>query len=142
MADRSEEIPALDATLSSIEKVLDLPQLRVELGDLEAQAGEPGLWDDSAKAQEVTTRLSQVKGDLERVESLRSRLDDVGVLFQMAAEEADEATVAEAEASSTSSGARSAAWRSARCCPASTTSARRSCRSRREPAASTARTGR
>jgi peptide chain release factor 2 len=97
VADRSEEIPALDATLTSIEKVLDVPQLRVELSDLEAQAGEPGLGDDTAKAQEVTTRLSQVKGDIERVESLRSRLDDLSVLFELAAEESDEGVVAEAE---------------------------------------------
>jgi peptide chain release factor 2 len=96
--DRSDDLAALEATLISIEKVLDLPRLRVELGDLEAQAGEPGLWDDTAHAQEVTTRLSTVKNDIERVEGLRRRLDDVGVLFQMAAEEGDEATAEEASA--------------------------------------------
>jgi peptide chain release factor 2 len=88
--DRSNDLAALDATLTSIEKVLDLPQLRVELSDLEAQAGEPGLWDDTDKAQELTTRLSTVQGDIARVEGLRSRVDDLEVLFQMAAEEADE----------------------------------------------------
>ncbi len=102
MADRNDDLQALDATLTSIEKVLDLPQLRIELSDLEAQAGEPNLWDDTAKAQEVTTRLSSVQSDIERVEALRARLDDVGVLFQMAAEEDDEATVAEAEEELTS----------------------------------------
>jgi peptide chain release factor 2 len=95
--DRSNDLAALDATLTSIEKVLDLPQLRVELSDLEAQAGEPGLWDDTDKAQEVTTRLSTVQGDIARVEGLRSRVDDLEVLFQMAAEEADEGVEAEAE---------------------------------------------
>ncbi len=95
-ADRSDDLAALDATLRSIEKVLDLPRLRVELQDLEAQAGEPGLWDDTARAQEVTTRLSTVKNDIERVETLRRRLDDVAVLFEMAAEEGDAATAEEA----------------------------------------------
>ena len=88
-ADRSADLAALDATLTSIEKVLDVPRLRIELSDLEAQAGEPDLWDDTAKAQEITTRLSTVQGDIERVESYRARLDDLGVLFQMAAEEED-----------------------------------------------------
>ncbi len=99
-ADRSADLAALDATLTSIEKVLDLPRLRVELSDLEAQAGEPDLWDDTAKAQEVTTRLSTVQGDITRVEALRRRLDDLGVLFEMAAEEGDtkEGTATEAEA--------------------------------------------
>lgn len=100
-ADRSADLAALDATLTSIEKVLDLPRLRIELSDLEAQAGEPDLWDDTAKAQEVTTRLSSVQSDIQRVEAYRSRLDDLGVLFQLAAEEAGspdgEATVTEAD---------------------------------------------
>jgi len=97
-ADRSADLAALDATLSSIEKVLDVPALRVELSDLEAQAGEPDLWDDTAKAQQVTTRLSTVQSDIERVEAYRARLDDLAVLFQMAAEEADEGVAAEADA--------------------------------------------
>ncbi|MBW3648890.1 MAG: PCRF domain-containing protein, partial [Actinobacteria bacterium] len=96
--DRSADLAALDATLTSIEKVLDVPALRVELSDLEAQAGEPDLWDDTAKAQQVTTRLSTVQGDIERVETYRARLDDLAVLFQMAAEEADEGVAAEADA--------------------------------------------
>lgn len=99
-ADRSADLAALDATLTSIEKVLDVPRLRIELSDLEAQAGEPDLWDDTAKAQEITTRLSTVQGDITRVETLRRRLDDLGVLFEMAAEEGDtkEGTATEAEA--------------------------------------------
>jgi peptide chain release factor 2 len=97
-ADRSADLAALDGTLSSIEKVLDVPALRVELSDLEAQAGEPDLWDDTAKAQQVTTRLSTVQSDIERVEAYRARLDDLAVLFQMAAEEADEGVAAEADA--------------------------------------------
>ena len=96
-ADRSADLAGLDATLTSIEKVLDVPRLRIELSDLEAQAGEPDLWDDTAKAQEITTRLSTVQSDIERVETYRRRLDDLDVLFQMAAEEQDEATATEAE---------------------------------------------
>jgi peptide chain release factor 2 len=98
--ERTNDVPgdlsSLDATLTSIEKVLDVPRLRIELGDLEEQAGDPGLWDDSAKAQDVTTRLSSVRADIERVEGLRRRLDDLSVLFEMAAEEADEGTLTEA----------------------------------------------
>ncbi|MDT7548633.1 MAG: peptide chain release factor 2, partial [Actinomycetota bacterium] len=94
--DVSGDLQALDTTLSSIEKVLDIPRLRIELSDLEEQAGAPDLWDDTAKAQEVTTRLSTVQSDIERVEGLRRRLDDLSVLFEMAAEEADESTLDEA----------------------------------------------
>ena len=96
-ADRSDDVSALRATLTSIEKVLDVPRMQVELGDLEAQAGEPGLWDDQERAQAVTSRMSAIQADLERLSSYRRRIDDLFVLFELAAEEDDEATTAEAE---------------------------------------------
>ncbi|HTL23559.1 MAG TPA: PCRF domain-containing protein, partial [Mycobacteriales bacterium] len=98
MADPSSDIKALDATLTSIEKVLDVPKLREELVDLEEQAGMPGLWDDQDKAQRITGRMSAVQADLKRVDSYRQRLEDLGVLYEMASEEADEATATEADA--------------------------------------------
>jgi peptide chain release factor 2 len=97
-SDRSDDLKALDATLTSIEKVLDVDAMKVELRDLEEQAGMPGLWDDQDKAQKITGRMSVVQADLNRLSSYRSRLDDLAVLFQMAAEEGDEATATEAEA--------------------------------------------
>ena len=96
--DRTSDLKALDATLTSIETVLDLPKLRGELSDLEEQAGIPGLWDDQEKAQAITGRMSVVQADLSRMESYRSRLDDLAVLYEMAAEESDEGTLSEADA--------------------------------------------
>ncbi|MEY3279625.1 MAG: hypothetical protein RIR63_817 [Actinomycetota bacterium] len=55
------EIAAIDATLVSIEKVLDLPKLRASAIELEAAAGVPDLWDDPENAQKVTSRLSRVQ---------------------------------------------------------------------------------
>jgi len=98
VADPSADLKALDATLTSIEKVLDVPKMRQELADLEEQAAMPGLWDDQEKAQRITGRMSQVQSDLKRVESYRQRLDDLAVLYEMAAEEQDEGTVLEADA--------------------------------------------
>ena len=98
MADPSSDIKALEATLTSIEKVLDVPKLREELVDLEEQAGMPGLWDDQEKAQRITGRMSVVQADIKRVESYRQRLDDLAVLYEMAAEEHDESTLLEADA--------------------------------------------
>lgn len=96
--DRTPDLKALDATLTSIETVLDLPKLRGELSDLEEQAGIPGLWDDQEKAQAITGRMSVVQSDLSRMESYRSRLDDLAVMYEMAAEESDEGTLTEADA--------------------------------------------
>src|SRR3712207_7410989 len=71
--------------------------MRNEIADLEQQAAAPDLWNDVEAAQALTSRLSYLQGDLRRVEELRSRLDDVGLLHEMAAEEGDADTTAEAE---------------------------------------------
>jgi peptide chain release factor 2 len=88
--DPTDDIKALDATLTSIEKVLDLPKMRLELADLEQQAADPDLWSDQERAQQVTSSLSRTKSDLDRFENLRSRLDDVALMFELAADEHDE----------------------------------------------------
>ena len=95
--DPAEALKELDATLTSVEKVLDIPSMRTEVERLEVEASAPDLWDDQAKAQQVTSRLSFVQGEIGRVTSLRSRLDDLAVMFDLAEEMADADTQAEAE---------------------------------------------
>jgi peptide chain release factor 2 len=92
------ELKELSGTLSSIETVLDLDVLRREAAELEEQAGRPDLWNDPEVAQRVTSRLSHVQGDIRRVEDLRRRLDDVGVLHELAEDEDDAGTRAEVAA--------------------------------------------
>ncbi len=82
----------------SIEAVVDLDALRGELKRLNEEAAAPDLWDDQARAQKVTSRLSYVQGELNRVETLRRRLDDVEVLAELAEAEDDADTRAEVEA--------------------------------------------
>jgi peptide chain release factor 2 len=88
--DLSEELKALDTTLTSVEAVLDLDKLRGELADLNEAAAAPDLWDDQEKAQRVTSRLSFVQGELNRVEGLRRRLDDAAVLLELSESEDDQ----------------------------------------------------
>ena len=95
--DFAEEIKALDATLTSIEKVLDLDRMRSEIADLQEQVGAPDLWDDQANAQRVTGRLSVLQADLERITGLRQRLDDLGILVELSQEEGDADSLAEAD---------------------------------------------
>ncbi len=95
--DFDAELKQLDATLTSIEKVLDLDALRAEIADLGEQVAAPDLWDDQANAQKVTSRLSSLQADVERVTALRSRIDDLGVLVELGREENDADSMAEAE---------------------------------------------
>lgn len=92
----TETVKHLAATLASIEKVLDLPKIHAEIDELQAEVGAPDLWDDQENAQRVTARLSSLQGQVERVESLRSRLADVEVLIELAADEGDADSLSEA----------------------------------------------
>lgn len=85
--DRQADIAALDSTLTTVERVLDVDALRSRIEKLEHDASDPNLWDDQARAQKVTSELSHAQGELRRVEELRQRLDDLPVLYEMAAEE-------------------------------------------------------
>jgi peptide chain release factor 2 len=96
--DIPEELKNLKSTMSSIEAVVDLDSLRGEIKRLNEEAAAPDLWDDQAKAQKVTSRLSYVQGELNRVETLRRRLDDLEILAELAEAEDDADTRAEVEA--------------------------------------------
>ena len=85
--DRQADIAALDSTLTTVERVLDVEGLRGRIEKLEHEASDPHLWDDQARAQKVTSELSHTQNELRRVEDLRQRLDDLPVLYEMAAEE-------------------------------------------------------
>ena len=94
----AEQLKELTATLVSIEAVLDVPQLAAEVVELEAQASAPDLWDDQDHAQVVTSRLSFVQGEIRRAASLRQRVDDLPVMFELAEVEGDDDMLAEAVA--------------------------------------------
>ena len=87
--DRQADIAALDSALTTVERVLDVAGLRSRIEKLEQEASDPKLWDDQANAQRVTSELSHAQGELRRIEGLRQRLDDLPVLYELAAEEGE-----------------------------------------------------
>jgi peptide chain release factor 2 len=93
--DLTDQLKQADATLHTIEAVLDLGRMRRDRADLEAQASLPDLWNDPAAAQKITSRLSHVQAEINRVERLRSRLDDSRVLLELALGEGDLGAIAE-----------------------------------------------
>jgi len=95
--DFAEALKALDTTLSSVEAVVNLDALRSEHSELEQQAAAPDLWDDQERAQKVTSRMSAVQAEINRMEQVRRRVDDLAVLWEMAEEADDADTRAEAE---------------------------------------------
>jgi peptide chain release factor 2 len=96
--DVAAELNQLSETLASVEAVSDLDGLRKQIADLEGQATRPDLWDDPESAQKVTSQLSHKQSELRRIEELRQRLDDLGVLYELAEEEGADGADARVEA--------------------------------------------
>ncbi|MFE5404660.1 peptide chain release factor 2 [Streptomyces sp. NPDC056580] len=97
VVDVSEELKSLSSTMESIEAVLDLDRMRADIAVLEEQAAAPSLWDNPDEAQKITSKLSHLQAEVRKAEGLRGRIDDLAVLFEMAEEEDDPDTRAEAE---------------------------------------------
>ncbi len=96
--DLDTEIKQLQATMHTIEQVLDLDRMRAEIADLGEQVAAPDLWDDQDNATRVTGRLSDLQGQVDRFAELQGRLDDVTIMVELSRDEADESSLTEAEA--------------------------------------------
>ncbi len=79
----AEQVKALDATLAGVELVLDPARLRREYAELERQAAAPNLWDDPAKAAQVTSTMSYAKATLDKLADLRARIDDARTALEL-----------------------------------------------------------
>ena len=88
--DVSQDLEDLNSTLTTIEKVVNVDDLKDQVRELEAQASDPSLWDDPDHAQQVTSKLSHVQAQIKKVTTLRQRVDDMPVMYELA----DDATEA------------------------------------------------
>ncbi len=98
VTDFDAEIKQLRATMKTIGQVLDLDGMRAEIADLGERVAAPDLWDDQENATRVTGRLSALQGQLDRFTELDGRIDDVEIMVELAQEENDASTLAEADA--------------------------------------------
>ncbi len=91
------EIKQLQATMRTVEQVLDIDAMRREIAELGEQVGAADLWDDQANATRVTGRLSLLQGQVDRFAELSGRIEDLEVLVELGVEEGDADSMAEAE---------------------------------------------
>jgi len=90
--DLASEIAALRSTLGTITAVTDPEALRAKIAELSEKASAPDLWDDTDKAQAVTSALSHRQAELRHLEEIAQRVDDLETLSEMAEEADDEET--------------------------------------------------
>ena len=88
--DFSSAIAALRTTMGNIVAVSNPDFLKSEIARLSEAAAAPDLWDDADEAQKVTSELSHMQSDLERLDRTVARIDDLEVLVEMAEESSDE----------------------------------------------------
>ena len=96
--DLSAEIGQIRGTFATIAEVSDLPKLEIEIAQLEIEAQEPTLWDNPESAQKVTSALSRKQAQINRINEIASRLDDLEVLISLANSESDKSAANEATA--------------------------------------------
>jgi peptide chain release factor 2 len=75
----------------------DVEAKRVRAAELERRMSEPGVWDDPARGQELTTQLSRLNDDIERYSRLVKHLEDVKLLDELLSSEDDPALTRELE---------------------------------------------
>jgi peptide chain release factor 2 len=92
-----QELAELESSLIAVEAVLKPKDIRLEIESLEVEASNPELWNDQQEAQRVTGKLSRLKSQLESISSLRSQLDDLVVLLELAGEEDSSAALSEVQ---------------------------------------------
>jgi peptide chain release factor 2 len=92
-----QELAELESSLIAVEAVLKPKDIRSEIESLEVEASNPELWNDQQEAQRVTGKLSRLKSQLESISSLRSQLDDLVVLLELAGEEDSPAALSEVQ---------------------------------------------
>ena len=102
MRDFSDDISALRKRLDEAAGYLKVEELRARRPQLETEASRPDLWDDPTQARKVTGELSSVVDDLERYDTLASRIDDLETLFELGRDEDDDSVEGELEAALTS----------------------------------------
>jgi peptide chain release factor 2 len=69
--------------------------MRARVADLERQASDPSLWDDSAKGQRITSSLARLKAELDRFDSLQRKLEDALAIDELLDESPDAELAAE-----------------------------------------------
>ena len=98
MRDFTDLLTDLRRRVADAHKYLRVDDARVRVGQLEAEASRPGLWDDPDAARRVTGELSAIIDDLDLYERLVQELEDAETLHELAREVDDASQEAEIEA--------------------------------------------
>ncbi|MBR6458973.1 MAG: peptide chain release factor 2 [Actinomycetaceae bacterium] len=95
--DYRSDIDNLRHTFIQIASVKNPEELKNNIDTLTEQSLAPDLWDDPAKAQALTSKLSYAQAELKKLRDAQGQIEDLEALLEMAEEEnrVDEGSAAE-----------------------------------------------
>jgi len=67
----------------------DLPKLTAELGELHEKMNAPDFWNDIQEANAISRKAKQIENKINKLNSLKSRGEDIHTLIELALEEED-----------------------------------------------------
>jgi peptide chain release factor 2 len=89
MADHSEDLTTARRRLGEADGYLRIDDIRDRRIELEDQAAQPDLWDNTEAARKVNRELAEVTEDTDLFDRLTGEVEDVETLAELAREEAD-----------------------------------------------------
>lgn len=98
MRDFSDDLSAVRTRVDDARGYLRIDVQRSRIVELEDRAAQPDLWDDPDAARAVTSELASVRDDIDLVDALTERVEDLETLYELAREELDESVVPEIDA--------------------------------------------
>lgn len=97
MRDFTTDLRELSQRVTEAHDYLRIDQARARLSELEVEVSRPDLWDDQELAKRVNAEYANVKSDVDEFTSLRSQVEDLEVLHELAREVDDASQESEIE---------------------------------------------
>ncbi|WP_152025192.1 peptide chain release factor 2 [Congregibacter litoralis] len=92
-----QSLKDIEARTDVLRGYLDVDQRRERLSEVELELAEPSVWDNPERAQDLGRERSSLEAIVSSIDALDTGASDTLDLIEMAAEEDDEAAVAELE---------------------------------------------
>jgi hypothetical protein len=73
----------MEKRLAAAVEVADLPQLRAQLASLENDAGAADLWEDAARAQQLMTRLNNMRSEVQQLQAYQGLLEEAAFAVEL-----------------------------------------------------------
>ncbi|MFL6936274.1 MAG: peptide chain release factor 2 [Xanthobacteraceae bacterium] len=90
-------VDEIKQSVGLLRRHLDVDKARARLDDLNRQAEDPTLWNDSARAQRVMQERNELEDSLSAIARIAQELDDQITMIELGEAEDDNKVVAEAE---------------------------------------------